>query len=516
MLRIETGRRVVCVMALCFAVQISPPPAYGQKPPAPAAAARQAIEATRASNANSLVGRVRYVGSPPPPKKIDFSRANQRDNVGRTWGVYDADHYSQLGLIDESLVVGEDGGIANVFVWLTSKDVPPPPDNGPAPPSTIRMKGGRFEPRGLAFWNEVPMNWEFSDATQVTHVEWDPVANLPHSEVLRSGTYRRFLVKKPEPHPIRLSSKFHPWLQSYVLPLAHPYHAVTGPDGRFEIKNLPIGEWEFAIWHERAGWLKSDKFPSGRFKSFIALGENNLGDLRVEPAAFVPSSQPQPQPRRDGALDEVDRDAENLRQLAREVRALLPPGWRADFNFDFGYNTWMPRRTNEPSLIIYYEQETLGYHRGPGMPGSTGGGYPSKPLRLWISLTLNSYLAPEQYRAILGQNLDKERRRLEFERRLVGIAFSGKVSDPKPPYAFEPKNAEQSELLRQYALFWMRTELDPLPTHHYRTLAMTIQFPLVHLEDKNVQQQLEQTESRLLRLVTSYEEQSSSQAAVSK
>ncbi|MEZ6125260.1 MAG: hypothetical protein R3C49_19095 [Planctomycetaceae bacterium] len=48
---------------------------------------------------------------------------------------------------------------------------------------------------------------------------------------------------------------FHPWMMAYWLVLDHPYAAATDAEGNFTISNLPVGEHEFRIWHERAGYI---------------------------------------------------------------------------------------------------------------------------------------------------------------------------------------------------------------------------------------------------------------------
>jgi hypothetical protein len=40
-------------------------------------------------------------------------------------------------------------------------------------------------------------------------------------------------------------------MRAYVNVMSHPYFAVTGPDGKFEIKNLPPGEYTLAAVHEK-------------------------------------------------------------------------------------------------------------------------------------------------------------------------------------------------------------------------------------------------------------------------
>ena len=43
----------------------------------------------------------------------------------------------------------------------------------------------------------------------------------------------------------------HPWMRAYISVLEHPFFAVTDDDGKFEIKNLPAGEYEIEAIHEK-------------------------------------------------------------------------------------------------------------------------------------------------------------------------------------------------------------------------------------------------------------------------
>ncbi len=45
----------------------------------------------------------------------------------------------------------------------------------------------------------------------------------------------------------------HGWMSVYVNVVAHPFFAVTGDDGRFEIKGLPAGSYTIELWHEQLG-----------------------------------------------------------------------------------------------------------------------------------------------------------------------------------------------------------------------------------------------------------------------
>jgi hypothetical protein len=52
---------------------------------------------------------------------------------------------------------------------------------------------------------------------------------------------------------IPVKCNIHPWMRSYIAVFKHPYFAVTGKDGTFEIGNLPPGAYTITAWHEKLG-----------------------------------------------------------------------------------------------------------------------------------------------------------------------------------------------------------------------------------------------------------------------
>src|SRR5439155_736423 len=43
----------------------------------------------------------------------------------------------------------------------------------------------------------------------------------------------------------------HPWMKMYISVVKSPFHAVTGTDGKYEIKGLPPGDYTLAFVHEK-------------------------------------------------------------------------------------------------------------------------------------------------------------------------------------------------------------------------------------------------------------------------
>ena len=55
---------------------------------------------------------------------------------------------------------------------------------------------------------------------------------------------------KPEfMFPVRCD--VHPWMQAWMAVMPQPFFALTGPDGKFEIKNIPAGTYTIEAWHEK-------------------------------------------------------------------------------------------------------------------------------------------------------------------------------------------------------------------------------------------------------------------------
>ena len=53
-----------------------------------------------------------------------------------------------------------------------------------------------------------------------------------------------------ESPPIQYKCTIHGWMTGYVRVFEHPYYAVTDDDGKFEIKNAPVGKFRIVLWHE--------------------------------------------------------------------------------------------------------------------------------------------------------------------------------------------------------------------------------------------------------------------------
>lgn len=164
---------------------------------------------------------------------------------------------------DESVVVGEGGGLADVFVY--AKRLPPGVKAPPPPtePAVLDQLGCRFIPQAMVFQVGQPLQMKNSDP--VSHNVRTSGLTTPINQILSPNNQEGIEVqyKRPERVPVGTKCDIHAWMLSWHLPVDHPYAAVTGADGSFEIADLPAGAWEFVIWHGRSGYVeKSYKFQA--------------------------------------------------------------------------------------------------------------------------------------------------------------------------------------------------------------------------------------------------------------
>lgn len=156
---------------------------------------------------------------------------------------------------DESFLVSDERGLANVFVYLIQK---PRRRDEPAPPErriTISTQDCRFAPHAMVV--RAPAGVRFPETSTV---HGPRVAGSPSDAIGRAVPNYHFIWELPsaERVPLSVTCDNHAWMQAWVLPLDHPFGAVTDAYGHFEIEGLPPGEYHFRVWHERSGWLEKD------------------------------------------------------------------------------------------------------------------------------------------------------------------------------------------------------------------------------------------------------------------
>jgi hypothetical protein len=200
---------------------------------------------------------------------------------------------------DESVVVGENNGLVNAVVFLRvprGGKVVVHPDYAAQlkEPALLDNKDCSFQPHVALVRVGQPFIIKNSDPEPVSHnTNAKLLQNGTFNEIIPVGEERTKQFTKPEPLPMPVNCNIHPFMEGHVLVQDHPYMAVSGDDGSFEIANVPAGQHEFQFWHEGRGYLKNVKYKGGaanrqgRAKLNVAAGKTlDLGDIKV-PASVL-------------------------------------------------------------------------------------------------------------------------------------------------------------------------------------------------------------------------------------
>jgi len=186
----------------------------------------------------SVKGVARFEGTAPKPKAIsmaaDPSCARQHPSP----------------VFSQEVMTDAKGELENVIVFV-SEGLGNRTFDPPAQPIVINQKGCMYEPHVLAMRANQPLQVVNEDPTShnihptpANNREWNK-AEPPGSKVEDSFSREEIAI------PVKCN--VHPWMRSYVAVFKHPYFAVTGKDGSFDLSNLPPGTYTIKAWHERLG-----------------------------------------------------------------------------------------------------------------------------------------------------------------------------------------------------------------------------------------------------------------------
>jgi plastocyanin len=243
------------VLAACSKKEEAPAASSTAEQPAMSAPAATPIDPATVA---TVSGTVKFDGAAPKASKIDMSQdpgckgMNQAENV---------------------VVTG--GDLANVFVYvkdgLGNRAFDVPKDA-----VVLDQQGCRYHPHVLGVMAGQTVQIKNDDPT--THNihptpkdnrEWNE-SQPPSSPAIEKNFAREEIML-----PVKCNQ--HPWMKMYVNVVKSPFFAVTGKDGKYEIKGLPPGDYTIAFVQEKLG--EQDQ------KVTVAAKETKTVDQSFKPAA---------------------------------------------------------------------------------------------------------------------------------------------------------------------------------------------------------------------------------------
>ena len=185
------------------------------------------------ATAATVNGTVKFEGTAPKAAKIDMSQ----DPACK-------------GTNNVETIVADGGKLANVFVYV--KDGLKGTYAAPTDKVTIHQQDCRYHPHVLGA--VVGQTVEVVNDDPTTHnIHPTPKDNREwnESQAPKAPPIDKSFAREEILLPVKCNQ--HPWMKMYINVVKSPYFAVTDKDGKYEIKNLPPGEYTLAFVHEKLG-----------------------------------------------------------------------------------------------------------------------------------------------------------------------------------------------------------------------------------------------------------------------
>jgi plastocyanin len=191
-----------------------------------------------AQGGGSIVGEVKFSGTPPAPKTLKVDKDKQVCGESKP---------------SEELVVGANKGIKGAVVSLAGAAGPAP---APAKKATLDQKGCQFVPHVVLSPAGAQVDVLNSDGILHnihTYSTANPAINKAQPK------FKKVLTEKfDKPEIIRVQCDVHGWMAGWIVVHGHPHYAVTDGDGAFKLDNVPPGKHKIEVWHESLGKMARD------------------------------------------------------------------------------------------------------------------------------------------------------------------------------------------------------------------------------------------------------------------
>ena len=171
---------------------------------------------------------------------------------------------------------------SGVVVWLEplGRSVPPAV---PSRPAVMLQKNKMFNPHVLA----VPVGGS------VSFPNLDPIFHNAFSnfngQIFDVGLYKpgsSRTVPFQREGIVRVFCNIHPQMSAVIAVLSTPYFAVSDKSGAFEIPNVPPGDYQFHIFHERAAPETLDRLVR---KITVETAQLELPPLTISESGYLPA-----------------------------------------------------------------------------------------------------------------------------------------------------------------------------------------------------------------------------------
>ncbi len=118
-------------------------------------------------------------------------------------------------------------------------------------PVAIDQKGCRFVPHVAIVAERQPFKILNSDGI-LHNVHTYAKFNAPLNKAMQA-TVKEMDITFKRRERILVRCDIHNWMRAWIIVAEHPYYAVTGDDGVFQLRDVPVGTYTVDVWHETLG-----------------------------------------------------------------------------------------------------------------------------------------------------------------------------------------------------------------------------------------------------------------------
>jgi len=193
-----------------------------------------AYDGAPVTGGGAIAGTVKLQGAAPAAKALEVTK--------------DKEVCGQHEIKSEDLVVGAGGGIENAVVSITNIKKGKPMDAGSP---VLDQKGCQYVPHVLLFpaGSTVKINNDDGILHNIhTYSTKNPPINMAQPKFKKT-----IEAKFDQPEVIKATCDAHGWMQGWFIAEDSPYYAKTDASGAYKLADVPPGEYEVKVWHEKLG-----------------------------------------------------------------------------------------------------------------------------------------------------------------------------------------------------------------------------------------------------------------------